>query len=235
MSLVRAALVLFHILPSFLTSFLRACRMNGKESSITPLAVPAPFKLAELLQPAEIVHLQSDSLVQWNARSLASPSTPPAPISSTMPQTTPAQPTSFHVALPPAFSSFSPFMVAEAVQVQPAATAPPPAPTNGIQSFAGASKSDRNLADTVTIAIGGAKHILNTQVLPIAGNRAYTHIRHAVPRLHQVTFDSTGMSAHINVQDWMTAYNNYGIRVVLELFNHTGILVDRRAGQTVNF
>ena len=133
MSLVRAALVLFYILPSFLTSFLRACRMHGEESSITPLAVPAPFERAELLQPAEIIHLQSDRLVQWNARSLASPATPPAPIS--MPQTTPAQPTSFHVALPPAFSSFSPFMLAEAVQVQPAATAPPPAPTNGIQPF----------------------------------------------------------------------------------------------------
>ena len=47
---------------------------------------------------------------------------------------------------------------------------------------AGTSKSDRNLADTVTIAIGGAKHILNTQVLPSAGNQAYTHIRHAAPR-----------------------------------------------------
>ena len=101
--------------------------------------------------------------------------------------------------------------------------------------YAGASKSDRNLADTVTIAIGGAKHILNTQVLPSAGNRAFTHIRHAVPRLHQAKFDSTGMCARINVQDWMTAYNNYGVRVVLELFNHYGTLVDRRAGQTVNF
>jgi hypothetical protein len=120
----RSALVLFHILPSFLTSFLRACRMHGEESSITPSAVPP----AELLQPAEIIHLQSDHLVQWNAKSLASPATPPAPISSTMPQTTPALP-------PPAFSCFSPFMVAEAVQVQPAATALPPAPTNGIQPF----------------------------------------------------------------------------------------------------
>jgi hypothetical protein len=33
----------------------------------------------------------------------------------------------------------------------------------------------------------------------------------------------------------LTAYNNYGIRVVLELFNHCGTLVDRRAGQTVKF
>ena len=64
---------------------------------------------------------------------------------------------------------------------------------------AGTSKSDRNLANTVTIAIGGAKHILNTQVLPSAGNQAYTHIRHAVPRLHQAKFDSTGMSAHTSV------------------------------------
>jgi len=33
----------------------------------------------------------------------------------------------------------------------------------------------------------------------------------------------------------MTAYDNYGIRIALELFDYHGALVDRRVGQTVTF